>query len=113
MSNYKRLTKQKITSENTKIVYNENGFAIFEKKLVKTLLAEHNRLWELENQRENGTLIELPCKVGDKVYRLCGTPKKRYIKEKTCQGICFNNFGIIPSLNDNINLFGNTCFLDY
>ena len=26
------------------------------------------RLWELENQIENGTLIELPCKVGDTVY---------------------------------------------
>ena len=27
-----------------------------------------NRLAELEDKIENGTLIELPCKVGDKVY---------------------------------------------
>ena len=65
---YKRLTNEKSTSENTKIVYNENGFAIFDKELVEKLLEEHNRLWELENKIENGTLIELPCKAGDMVY---------------------------------------------
>jgi hypothetical protein len=27
-----------------------------------------NRLAELEDKIENGTLVELPCKVGDKVY---------------------------------------------
>ena len=27
-----------------------------------------DRLAELENKIENGTLVELPCKVGDKVY---------------------------------------------
>ena len=30
----------------------------------------YNKLLELENQIENGTLIELPCGVGDKVYVL-------------------------------------------
>lgn len=33
------------------------------------------RLWDLENKIENGTLIELPCKVGDTVYKImhvCG-----------------------------------------
>ena len=29
-----------------------------------------DRLGELEDKLENGTLIELPCKVGDTVYRL-------------------------------------------
>lgn len=28
------------------------------------------RLWILENKIENGTLIELPCKIGDTVYEL-------------------------------------------
>lgn len=28
------------------------------------------RLWDLENKIENGTLIELPCKVGDTVYEV-------------------------------------------
>ena len=30
------------------------------------------RLHELEDKIENGTLIELPCKVGDTVYHLSG-----------------------------------------
>ena len=30
----------------------------------------YKRLQELEDKIENGTLIELPCKVGDKVYIL-------------------------------------------
>lgn len=33
----------------------------------------HNRLCELEDKRENGTLVELPCKVGDKVYVIYDT----------------------------------------
>ena len=58
MGEYKRLTKEKSTSENTKIVYNENGFAIMSKELVDMLLQEHNCLWEIENKIENGTLKE-------------------------------------------------------
>lgn len=30
----------------------------------------YNRLAELEDKIENGTLIELPCKVGDNIYHL-------------------------------------------
>ena len=30
------------------------------------------RLWDLENKIEQGTLIELPCKVGDTVYQTDG-----------------------------------------
>ncbi len=80
---YKRLTKRFRNSQMQADV-----------ELMETVQEGIYRLAELEDKIENGTLIELPCKVGDKVYRLCGTPKRRYIKEKTCQGICFNNFGI-------------------
>ena len=31
----------------------------------------NNALWEIENKIENGTLVELPCKVGDTVYKIC------------------------------------------
>lgn len=30
----------------------------------------YNRLYELENAIENGTLVFLPCKVGDKIWRV-------------------------------------------
>lgn len=58
MKKYKRLTDKKATTENTKVVYNENGFAMFHKELVEALLEEHNRLWEFENKIENGTLVD-------------------------------------------------------
>ena len=32
----------------------------------------YNRLAELEDKIEQGTLIELPCKVGDKIYQTDG-----------------------------------------
>ena len=36
-----------------------------------------NRLAELEDKIENGTLIELPCKVGDTVYWVCELVKNK------------------------------------
>ena len=84
---YKRLTKEKSTSENTKIVYNENGFAIFDKELVEKLLEEHNRLWELEDKIENGTIIELPCKVGTTVYYIGSLEVRAFFKIKTIHDI--------------------------
>ena len=41
----------------------------------------YQRLSELENKIENGTLIELPCKVGDTVFRIgkaINVEKQRY-----------------------------------
>ena len=42
----------------------------------------YNRLAELEDKIENGTLIELPCKVGDKVYHLsCKTISEEIVSQ--------------------------------
>lgn len=41
----------------------------------------YKRLYELENKIENGTLIELPCKVGDKLYKVMPIAKKMRIVE--------------------------------
>lgn len=53
---YKRLT---IKGENDFNLYNNSAQGV-----VKAI----NRLTELEDKIENGTLLELPCKVGDTVY---------------------------------------------
>lgn len=37
---------------------------------IDTVCEKLNRLVELEDKLENGIFIELPCKVGDKVYRV-------------------------------------------
>lgn len=52
MSRYKRLTNQK-WSEDIDLTQ-ELGYSYI-----------YKRLYELEDKVENGTLVELPCKVGD------------------------------------------------
>lgn len=65
MSKYKRLTKH----VNGKLVLAKNEAAYseiyYESLLIKKAL---QRLAELEDKIEAGTLVELPCKVGDTVY---------------------------------------------
>ena len=39
----------------------------------------YNRLAELEDKIEQGTLIELPCKVGDRFYGIQGNNYFRYL----------------------------------
>lgn len=55
MSEYKRLTGQKWT-DNIDLA-KEYGYSYI-----------YKRLYELEDKIMDGTLVELPCKVGDKVY---------------------------------------------
>lgn len=50
---YKRLTLKN---------WHDTKFNTFNTKEMK------KRLWDFENKIENGTLIELPCKIGDIVY---------------------------------------------
>jgi hypothetical protein len=57
MSEYKRLTERR----ETPLVMSMWGGSSRD-------LRVYNRLAELENKIEQGTLIELPCKVGDTVY---------------------------------------------
>lgn len=61
MSEYKRLTKQvfdKVQGCEDKMTMHGQG-----------LYDLYNRLAELEDKIEDGTLMELPCKAGDKVYQ--------------------------------------------
>lgn len=45
------------------------------------------RLKMFEDKLESGTLIELPCKVGDTVYWICHKGGKPYISEEIVQSI--------------------------
>ena len=76
MSDYKRLTKKDKyghwytdTKINDRFMWSEDG------KVWKRDLSHYafdgeaiDRLAELEDKIENGTLVETPCKVGDTVY---------------------------------------------
>ena len=79
MSEYKRLTDKKVKGTTERYIRVDKNYIlstydiITEEKyeMVDMLL---NRLAELEDKIENGTLMELPCKVGDKAWYLVTQP---------------------------------------
>ena len=74
MKQYKRLTNQK-WSEDIDLTQ-ELGYSYI-----------YKRLYDLEKKIENGTLAELPCKVGDVMYEVIdGIP----IQEWKIESICFD-----------------------
>lgn len=79
MSEYKRFTER---TEIGEILYDCGNCARARQRAFcnknNCEVQARKRLAELEDKIENGTLIELPCKVGDKVYFLCG---KKIIEE--------------------------------
>ena len=75
MKQYKRLTNQK-WSEDIDLTQ-ELGYSYI-----------YKRLYELEDEIEAGTLVELPCKVGDVMYEVIeGMP----IQEWKIESICFDS----------------------
>ena len=76
MSEYKRLTERYTGEQGINCV---RGLA-WDGEIL-------HRLAELEDKIENGTLIELPCKVGDVMYEVIeGIP----IQEWKIESICFD-----------------------
>lgn len=74
MKQYKRLTNQK-WSEDIDLTQ-ELGYSYI-----------YKRLYDLEDEIEAGTLVELPCKVGDVMYEVIeGMP----IQEWKIESICFD-----------------------
>ena len=54
----------------------------------------YNKLCGIENKIEQGTLIELPCKVGDTVYRIRQKPYKAALERTVVSvSICMNYKG--------------------
>lgn len=90
---YERLTKRFRNSQMQQDV-----------ELMTTVSNGVFRLAELEDKIENGTLIELPCKVGDTVYTIdINNQGKRFINEvKISEIVIFGN-GIY--YNDNLGVW--------
>lgn len=72
MKEYKRLTMRKNGLIDTNCKNCKNCKKVGRKFICEDMTACDeeivNRLAELEDKIENGTLIELPCKVGDKIF---------------------------------------------
>ena len=79
MKRYNRLTTtQVVNGKNIKTITSKG------KVTIQDLI---DRLYELEDKIENGTLVELPCKVGEIMYEVVdGIP----IQEWKIESICFD-----------------------
>lgn len=100
MSKYKRLTSDTGFARNLPI--NEELY---------------DRLYELENAIENGTLIELPCKVGNVVYEVFKNHKPPFGRATKIEKIIITDKGLRLKLSRNsvyetaISSLGETLFL--
>ena len=80
-------------------------------------LETYSRLAEFEDKIENGTLVELPCKVGDTVYEVFKEHKPPFIQETTIEKIVITEKGFKLRLSRNsfyetaISSLGRTIFL--
>lgn len=84
---YERLTKWE--DKNAASV---NGSSPLDKDFAKAI----KRLAELEDKIEGGTLIELPCKVGDKVCKFIVKENKQFlIIEAVCIKIEISRKGVL------------------
>ena len=59
------------------------------------------RLGEFEEKIENGTLVELPCKVGDVVYEVFENHEQPFIKQTKVEKIIITNKGLRLKLERN------------
>lgn len=79
MSEYKKLTKRR-KDGTVDVTFRSDYPNVIAYKL-------KNRLAELEDKIENGTLVELPCKVGDVMYEVI---EDIPIQEWKIESICFD-----------------------
>lgn len=104
MKKYKRLTNNNLDEYNPEYDFcvgckyfgepngcnRPNGTCGNYERFIET----YNSLAELEDKLENGTLIDLPCKLGDEVYRIRKKPYpivlERFVVNIT---LCFNHKG--------------------
>ena len=77
----------------------------------------YDRLYYLENAIEDGTLIELPCKVGDTVYEVFKNHKPSLVRATKIEKIIITEKGLRLKLSRNltyetaISSLGKTLFL--
>lgn len=81
------------------------------------IVARHvDRLYELENAIENGTLVFLPCKVGDTIYEVFKNHRPPFIQQTTIEKIIITRRGLRLKLERNstyetsITAWGKTLF---
>lgn len=89
MKDYKRLTERYVAEEGD---FFEKGTRFTLKNAPDEEILE--RLAELEDKIENGTLVELPCKVGDIIYEVFKNHKPPFIQQTKVEKIIITEKGL-------------------
>ena len=111
MEDYKRLTfKRLVDPYDDDCEENENATTAGYEELL-------NRLAKLEDKIENGTLVELPCKVGNTIYEVFKNHKPPFIQQTKVEKIILTKKGLRLKLERNsmyetsITSLGKTLFI--
>ena len=94
-STYKRLTTYNKEFEHASMTATRG------EDTCKTIARHVDRLYELENAIENGTLMFLPCKVGDTIYEVFKYHRPPFIKQTTIEKIIITTKGLRLKLERN------------
>ena len=94
-STYKRLTTYNKEFEHASMTATRG------EDTCKTIARHVERLYELENEIENGTLMFLPCKVGDTIYEVFKYHRPPFIKQTTIEKIIITTKGLRLKLERN------------
>ena len=68
-------------------------------------------LSELVKARDEGRLVELPCKRGDKVWRICGPKGRKFVAERTVLSVTIYEPGQFEIFTNCSDWLGETVFL--
>lgn len=118
MKEYERLTKRNANGEVETVKRPKSSYIqeVYEEwdEINRELKL---RLAELEEKIENGTLVELPCKVGDVMYEVSKNHKPPFIQQTRIEKIIITDKGLRLKLERNsvyetsIASLGKTLFL--
>ena len=111
MSDYKRLTKK---FENGYVMADCTNCPSYKKCDDRTHYCQttiKDRLTDLEDKIENGTLVELPCKVGDMVYYTSPEYYNSLIVEYIVNEISITREGLRLAVYGTTNEKGKTAYL--
>lgn len=95
--------------------YTKSGFDFETTNLTEGLFnsmgAALNRLAAYEDAEEQGLLVRLPCKRGDKVWRICGPKHRKFVAERTVLSVTMYEPGVFEIYTNCFDWLGKTVFL--
>lgn len=97
MKDYKRLTERYVEEKGD---FLKKGTRLTLKNAPDEEILE--RLAELEDKIENGTLVKLPCKVGDIIYEVFKNHKPPFIQQTKVEKIIITEKGLKLKLARNL-----------